>query len=209
MEDEHLATFMAMAEALSPTRRADHVFDPDGEEPLYLRALVEERVFTPRQSPLAMLTGEGTRPGRAPQGDRAGEGVDPFLPGSQGRDARAGRPRAHRRDHPGGDGARHLASGPVGSHWRDATPADKGGPAIPPELPEAGFEPARPFGQGILSPQRLPVPPLLRLVAILKKVRQLITQANTYLGTFRGSALSASGCLPHLFHPTGRSRYES
>ena len=45
MEVEHEKTFKAMHKDLSAAAKAATVFDPDGEAALYLRALVDTRVF--------------------------------------------------------------------------------------------------------------------------------------------------------------------
>lgn len=45
MEDEHEKTFAGMRSALTEKEKADTVFDPQGEAVLYLKALVDTRVF--------------------------------------------------------------------------------------------------------------------------------------------------------------------
>ena len=45
MEDQHEKTFKAMRAELSNQEKASTVFDPEGEAALYLRALVDTRVF--------------------------------------------------------------------------------------------------------------------------------------------------------------------
>jgi len=45
MEDEHEKTFVRMRSALTEKEKAATVFDPQGESILYLKALVDTRVF--------------------------------------------------------------------------------------------------------------------------------------------------------------------
>lgn len=45
MEDEHEKTFIAMRKELTDSEKASTVFDPTGESALYLKALVDTRVF--------------------------------------------------------------------------------------------------------------------------------------------------------------------
>ena len=45
-------------------------------------------------------------------------------------------------------------------------------------MPEAGLEPALPCGKGILSPLRLPVPPLRRGLRILLRPRSFVNSAG-------------------------------
>ena len=45
MEDEHERTFQSLRAGLSDQLKAPTVFDPEGESALYLRSLVDSRVF--------------------------------------------------------------------------------------------------------------------------------------------------------------------
>ena len=45
MEDDHEITFKAIRSGLSEQMQASTVFDPEGESALYLKALVDSRVF--------------------------------------------------------------------------------------------------------------------------------------------------------------------
>lgn len=45
MEDEHEKTFTALKQELTDREKASTVFDPGGESAMYLRALVDTRVF--------------------------------------------------------------------------------------------------------------------------------------------------------------------
>ena len=57
MEDDHLATFTPMMEALSAQERTQPVYDPDSEAVLYLRAFADTRVFDAKADPSEKLTG--------------------------------------------------------------------------------------------------------------------------------------------------------
>src|SRR5207245_7279896 len=46
--------------------------------------------------------------------------------------------------------------------WQEHGLAEPANPNSSPDMPKVGIEPTRPFGHRILSPARLPVPPLRR-----------------------------------------------
>lgn len=58
MEDEHEQTFASMRADLTEQERQAVVFDPEGELPLYLRALADRTVFDLTGDPWARLTGK-------------------------------------------------------------------------------------------------------------------------------------------------------
>ena len=58
MEDDHLATFTAMAGELSDQERTEPVYDPDGQAAMYLRAFADTRVFDAKADPSKKLTGK-------------------------------------------------------------------------------------------------------------------------------------------------------
>lgn len=58
MEDEHEKTFADMKADLSDRDRGEAVFDPDSQAGLYLRSLVEGRVFDVKADPAERLTGD-------------------------------------------------------------------------------------------------------------------------------------------------------
>ena len=55
MEDEHEKTFKAMRKELTAKEREATVFDPEGEAGLYLRALVDSRVFFEKKIDLTSI----------------------------------------------------------------------------------------------------------------------------------------------------------
>jgi len=57
MEDDHEKTFAEMKAQLSERDRGDAPFDPDNEGVLYLRSMVEGKVFDPESKPAEKLTG--------------------------------------------------------------------------------------------------------------------------------------------------------
>ena len=60
MEDDHEKTFAAMAQELTAAERSQSVFDPDQEAQLYLEAIVDGKVFDPRNAPAGKLSGRET-----------------------------------------------------------------------------------------------------------------------------------------------------
>ena len=58
MEDDHEVVFGQMLEELSAKQRRQSVFDADGEETLYLEAMVNGKVFTPGADPAGALRGD-------------------------------------------------------------------------------------------------------------------------------------------------------
>ena len=61
MEDDHEKTFASMAGKLTVADRSSSVFDPDGEGALYLRVMMDGKVFDSKDAgPAARLTGEET-----------------------------------------------------------------------------------------------------------------------------------------------------
>jgi rubrerythrin len=56
-EDEHLATFKALQDELSPREAESAAFDPDNEGLLYLKAMADAKVFDVRKSPASILRG--------------------------------------------------------------------------------------------------------------------------------------------------------
>lgn len=57
MEQDHEQTFSEMRGALTEQERKEMTFDPEGELPLYLRALADREVFDTRKDPSEQLTG--------------------------------------------------------------------------------------------------------------------------------------------------------
>jgi len=55
MEDEHEKTFKAMHSELTSVEKESTVFDPQGESALYLRALVDTRVFFKKEIDVASM----------------------------------------------------------------------------------------------------------------------------------------------------------
>ena len=71
-------------------------------------------------------------------------------------------------------------------------------------MPEVGVEPTRPEGHGILSPARLPVPPLRRRSAIVAAVRQpKNARATSYqcAGTVFSSRVASSSATSTISSP--------
>ena len=72
-------------------------------------------------------------------------------------------------------------------------------------MARAGFEPARPFGQGILSPQRLPVPPPSRIAVIKSDALIIGMQADAKadpsprLGAKGSEKLAEAGMVDDFF----------
>jgi len=60
MEEDHEKTFADIHAALSPAERKEVVFDPDDENPLYLQAMADRRVFDVGADPWDRLQGEVT-----------------------------------------------------------------------------------------------------------------------------------------------------
>ena len=60
MENEHEKTFTSMRADMSEQEREATVFDPHGEEVLYLRAMADRRVFDVKEDPTEYLTGKET-----------------------------------------------------------------------------------------------------------------------------------------------------
>ncbi len=58
MEDSHLATFAEMREALTSDEKQPTVFDPEGQEEIYLKVLADTNVFSPYSDPSKRLTGK-------------------------------------------------------------------------------------------------------------------------------------------------------
>jgi rubrerythrin len=58
MEEDHEETFADMRAALTEQERKELTFDPEGELPLYLRAMADKNVFDTRVSPADHLTGK-------------------------------------------------------------------------------------------------------------------------------------------------------
>ena len=55
MEDDHLETFADLRRSLTPTESQSTVFDPQDESALYLKALVDTRVFFKKKIDLDSL----------------------------------------------------------------------------------------------------------------------------------------------------------
>ena len=60
MEEDHEKTFADLQAALTPEERKDVVFDPDDENPLYLQAMADRRVFDVGADPWDRLEGTVT-----------------------------------------------------------------------------------------------------------------------------------------------------
>jgi len=60
MEDDHEKTFADLQAGLTPEERKETVFDPDDENPLYLQAMADRRVFDIGADPWDRLEGEVT-----------------------------------------------------------------------------------------------------------------------------------------------------
>jgi rubrerythrin len=58
MEQDHEKTFASMRRDLTEQERKEMTFDPDGELPLYLRALADRQIFDPGKDPSQRLSGE-------------------------------------------------------------------------------------------------------------------------------------------------------
>ncbi|TFH14301.1 MAG: rubrerythrin [Lentisphaerales bacterium] len=59
-EDEHLATFTELKNALPDRASESTAHDPDGEGSLYLQAIASGYVFDPKRDPSAILAGNET-----------------------------------------------------------------------------------------------------------------------------------------------------
>jgi len=57
MEDDHERTFHDMRSELPAHQRTEEKFDPTGEGALYLRAMVQGKVFDPKSNPADRLAG--------------------------------------------------------------------------------------------------------------------------------------------------------
>lgn len=60
MEEDHETTFTEMRAELTEQERKEMTFDPEGELPLYLRAIADRNVFDTRSAPADRLTGKET-----------------------------------------------------------------------------------------------------------------------------------------------------
>ncbi|HAU37374.1 MAG TPA: rubrerythrin [Phycisphaerales bacterium] len=60
MEEEHEQAFIAMSSELTARDKEMEGYDPDGEAAMYLRAMVEGKVFSPAAGAAAKLTGKET-----------------------------------------------------------------------------------------------------------------------------------------------------
>jgi rubrerythrin len=58
MEEEHEKTFSEMRAGLTDDERKEVTYDPEGELPLYLRALADKSVFQRKPKPSEQLTGK-------------------------------------------------------------------------------------------------------------------------------------------------------
>jgi rubrerythrin len=58
MEEEHEKTFSEMRAGLTDEERKEMTYDPEGELPLYLRALADKSVFEKKARPAEQLTGK-------------------------------------------------------------------------------------------------------------------------------------------------------
>jgi rubrerythrin len=58
MEEEHEKTFSEMRAGLTDDERKEVTYDPEGELPLYLRALADKSVFETKPKPSEQLTGK-------------------------------------------------------------------------------------------------------------------------------------------------------
>ena len=79
-------------------------------------------------------------------------------------------------------------------------------------MPEVGLEPTRPCGQGILSPSRLPIPPLRRgavnHVDRLMRVCTLSWRRFCYASLSTQPALNQAGCVDKEHIGTGPTGLE-
>jgi len=60
MEEEHEQTFTEMRAGLTEQERKELTFDPEGQLPLYLRAIADKNVFDTKSAPAERLTGKET-----------------------------------------------------------------------------------------------------------------------------------------------------
>lgn len=60
MEQDHERTFTEMRAELTERERKEMTFDPEGELPLYLRAIADRNVFDTKSAPADRLTGKET-----------------------------------------------------------------------------------------------------------------------------------------------------
>ena len=60
MEEDHEKSFAELEAALTPEERKEVVFDPDDQNPLYLQAMADRRVFDIGADPWDRLEGEVT-----------------------------------------------------------------------------------------------------------------------------------------------------
>jgi len=60
MEEEHDQTFTEMRAGLTEQERKELTFDPEGQLPLYLRAIADKNVFDTKSAPAERLTGKQT-----------------------------------------------------------------------------------------------------------------------------------------------------
>ncbi|MHC4119497.1 MAG: ferritin family protein [Planctomycetota bacterium] len=60
MEDDHEKTFADMRTAYSGKEAAPPVFDPDGEAQMYLRAMADGHIFSPKVDPVEQVAGNDT-----------------------------------------------------------------------------------------------------------------------------------------------------
>jgi rubrerythrin len=58
MERDHEKTFGGMRQGLTAEERQQTSYDPEGQLPLYLRAMADKQVFDTRVSPADLLTGK-------------------------------------------------------------------------------------------------------------------------------------------------------
>jgi len=60
MEEEHEQSFTEMRAELTEQERKELTFDPEGQLPLYLRAIADKNVFDTKSAPAERLTGKET-----------------------------------------------------------------------------------------------------------------------------------------------------
>ncbi|KPJ53072.1 hypothetical protein AMJ39_05995 [candidate division TA06 bacterium DG_24] len=58
MEDQHEKIFASMRAQLSEDERASTIWDPEGQVPLYLRAIADKRIFDVDADPTDLLSGK-------------------------------------------------------------------------------------------------------------------------------------------------------
>jgi rubrerythrin len=58
MEEDHEKVFAEMRNGLTAEERKETTYDPDGQLPLYLRAMADKQVFDTKANPADRLTGK-------------------------------------------------------------------------------------------------------------------------------------------------------